>query len=180
MADADGVLLLHAVQRGDVAAVFACLARGARPTAVDDDGWSALHWAALRWYDGERSVPVMDALVRGGAVVGARSRLGTTPLHVAAFNKAGHLCRFLLSVGADVHALARDGCTPLHFSASAGSVDCIAQLLDAGADVHRLSASGKTPAELAEHHSPGAAALLREAARWCGLRRLALSSWCRA
>ena len=179
MADADDVLLLHAVQRGDLPEVTACLARGARPIAVDSDGWTALHWAALPLFDSDESAPFMRALVRGGAVVDARTLSGETPLHICAFNKGGHSCRFLLSVGADVHAVADRGCTPLHFSANAGSVDCIAQLLDAGADVHCLSASGETPAELAAHHAPGAAALLREAARWWGLRRLAVASWVR-
>ena len=171
------VALIRAVERGSLADVVACLAAGARAAAVDQDGWSALHSAAC----GEDPA-IAEVLLRAGAAVDGRTAAGHSPLHLAADNGRS-CCRVLLSAGADVNAATNDGMTSLHRAAWAGELDCAALLLAAGADARRRWFR-HTPADVAADRGHVAlATLLADAAgaqaRWVGLRRAALTAWCR-
>ena len=104
-----GNALIHAVQSGSLAAVVASLAAGAQLAAVDEHGWSALHYAAL--YEDSA---MAEALLRGG--VNARARCDASPLHFAAF-RSHRVCAVLLLAGADVDAVEVGGRTPLHLAA---------------------------------------------------------------
>ena len=153
--------LLAAVQRNDVDAVVACLAAGARLTAVTDFGESALHLAVH-----QGAVEMVSVLLRAGALVDARDLLDSTPLHWACKSRdAGCCCcRLLLSAGAPVNAADFRGFTPLAEAASHGSADCVAQLLSHGADVHAVDTQGYTPLHATAYcGSIPCAALLLEA-----------------
>jgi len=78
--DADGrTVLWHTAAEGRRRTVVELLRHGARPHATDADGYSALMEAARRGHD-----EVLAALVAAGADIDARSRLGNTPLLLAA------------------------------------------------------------------------------------------------
>ena len=138
-----------------------------------------MHYAAC-----QRNRAIAHELLRAGAAVDARTRGGTSPLHVAA--AVSHsCCQLLLLAGADANVLDIREWAPLHYAASSGLVDCAVLLLAAGADPRRKSAFGEAPADVAAVYGHAAAAsLLRDAAgaaaRWGGLRRAVLSTWCRA
>lgn len=63
---------------------------------VDSNGWTCLHWAALR---GE--IETAQFLIRNGACVNAQTNLGDTPLHLAASGDHETMARVLIQVGAD-------------------------------------------------------------------------------
>ena len=73
-----------AAQRGDLEAVRALLRDGADVNAAQNDGMSALHWAARN-----DDAPVFEVLLYAGANTESTTRLGGyTPLHLA--GRAGH------------------------------------------------------------------------------------------
>ena len=173
--DAMDAVLIAAVRYGDLGDVHRWLACGSNPNAVDVDfGASALTWAVC-----VDDVPKAAALVSAGASANARTRSGVTPLHHAATNPSGGCCRVLLEAGADVDAVNDDGWTALHAAACRGTIHCATLLVAAGARLGAVTASGKTPVDIAlALDKPAMVRLLAAAARWAGLRRLALVAWC--
>jgi len=77
-------------------------------TAVFVDGFTPLHWAALRSFR-----VVADLLLSNKADVNARDRRGRTPLHWAAAYNHVLMERLLLAHGAEVNVKDGDGLTPL-------------------------------------------------------------------
>ena len=170
--------MLGAAWRNDTAAVLACLL--ACSTQLTDDAdfvGTPLHWAA--YY---HNAAMADALIRAGAAVNARDRLsGRTPLHWAA-DRDGACCGTLLEAGAEVNATDFTSWTPLHVAAYAGAADTVGHMLVFGADAGARTRSGETPLQLAAgcHRSRAAATLAAHtaaAARWAGMRRVALTAW---
>ena len=171
--------LVIAVHRGDLAALARSLADGARPDATVS-GVSPLH-VAISFFDAGIAVAMAQALIAAGASVDARTCAGRAPLHwAAAAASSGACCEALLLAGASVNAVDGKGNTPLHDAARhGGAMDSAAQLLAAGADVGRRNSDGKTAAELAlSLGRDDLAVRIRDAARWAGLRRAALTAWC--
>lgn len=185
--------LVRASALGDLCAVDHLLEE-ADPDEADEDGWSALHAAAV--FD---RPDVVQRLLSAGATVDARSDGGFTPLLNAA-RASPPVLRALLAAGADPDARADIGWRPIdrlaehgnaaglrvlleatrqhvdvrdseHDStalmdaAEAGSLDCVELLLHAGADPS-LTSEGRTAADLALKHGHAALArILRSAAR---------------
>ena len=110
-------------------------------------GNTALHWA------GENSVGgVVDALLLGGADIGARNDDGKTPLHVANSYTGGgvDVVTAMLRAGADPNARDRYGIAPLHESAKwARDVTKIEALLAAGSGLEARTSWGATPLHFA-------------------------------
>ena len=164
----------------------ALIRAGAVVNARDRDGRTPLHWTQRSRSDGA----YCRALIEAGADVDAADADGFTPLHLAVASDAPKCAEQLLEAGADVEAADAHGWTPLHSAARYGSAECVDQLLRFGADVGARTPSGATPLHLAlysiavfnrpAHHI---AAMLRTHAaadaRWSGLRRAALTAWCR-
>ncbi len=90
--------LFAAVPFGDPAVVKALLAGGANINEKDNDGLTALHWAALT-----HRTEVARALIEAGANVNAVDRFGYTPLLYASTVDFGdaETARALLAAGAD-------------------------------------------------------------------------------
>jgi len=85
-------------------------------------------------------------LIDHGADVNAHSRMGRTPLGMAAScDGCSRVVRLLLSKGADPNYRDKGGMTPLWLAASAGDADSVRALLDAGAGVDTPSNDGTTP-----------------------------------
>jgi ankyrin repeat protein len=133
--DADGVsALLHARYRDNLAAVETLL--GANPPIDVFDA------AALG-----RSGRLREFLARDGALVGAFSADGFTPLHLAAFFGQAETTRLLIHAGADVNTVSRNDMKvqPLHSAAAARRDEVARLLIDAGADVNATQRHGYTP-----------------------------------
>ncbi len=77
--------LMTAAEAGDSAGARAAVAAGAEVNAADEDGWTALHLAALN----DRAAVVELLLAQPGVEVNARTKWKSTPLMVAA--SRGHL-----------------------------------------------------------------------------------------
>lgn len=131
-----------AIDHGDPALVGALEEAGADPgvgtpvatvTTVnlrDSEGWTPLH-------ERVESPPMIRSLLQAGAEVDARTRLGETPLHIAAGSvRNSAVITTLIQAGADVHARDRFRNTPLHKAAENGTPASVRALLQAGADPH--------------------------------------------
>ncbi|MGQ0734743.1 MAG: ankyrin repeat domain-containing protein [Acidobacteriota bacterium] len=130
-----------AARAGDRAAARERLSQGADVNAVQGDGLTALHWAAL---SGDSELATM--LIVAGANLRAQTRFGAyTPLHVASEAGRADLVRLLVRAGADIHAVTATGATALMLAAGAGDTASIATLVEAGADVNaKETARGHT------------------------------------
>ena len=82
----------------------------------------------------------------------ARSKDGTTPLHIAAANNsAAEAVSLLLKAGANANTRNRDGRTPLHLAAQGNPNPVVTELLlKAGADAKAKDTSGMRPIDYAE------------------------------
>ena len=120
-----------AAQRGDVEAVRSLLRDGADVNAAQNDGMSALHWAAQNDDDA-----VIEVLLYAGANTAATTRLGGyTALHLAGRAGNAEALDALLSGGVDADAVTTTGVTALHFAAAAGRTDAIETLIRHGASI---------------------------------------------
>jgi ankyrin repeat protein len=184
--------LVRAAHLGDAGAVSELLGSDADPCESDEDGWSALHAAAV-----SNSLEVVQLLIAAGAEVDARTKDGFTPLLnaadagpgvVGALLAAGadpmaqdtrnswrpldrfaeysnaEALRLLLHAGAEVNPkVGSSSGTALIDAAEAGSLECVQILLDAGADP-RAQIDGDTAHSLAMSHGHGKIAAVLAAA----------------
>ncbi|PUB17343.1 ankyrin repeat domain-containing protein [Yoonia sediminilitoris] len=111
--------------------VAGCLSTGASVNAVDRDGGTPLHLAAM----GTENPDVIKALIAVGADVNARDLAQRTPLHWAALiNDNPSVFVALIDAGADVNAQDVWGQTPLHeANVVSNNTAVIKVLTDAGA-----------------------------------------------
>lgn len=146
--------LVRAAARGDVDEAAELLRTGIDPDQADDDGWTALHAAAVF-----NHLQIVRDLLHAGADVEARDKGGFTPLLNAAQANVEVVNALLLDTGVEVDARDFSGGTALMDAAEAGSAACVALLLQAGADP-LLSCDGETAAMLAKKHGHHAVAEL--------------------
>jgi len=108
--------LMYATVCMDYRGLDLFLRKGANPNATNQEGASALLWAAT-------DLQKMRLLLRHGANVNVASAMGNTPLIVAAlqYGSAARL-RELLAHGADVNASNDDGMNAVIAAARAGDV----------------------------------------------------------
>jgi ankyrin repeat protein len=138
--------VMIAAKMGNAQGVRDFAAVGADLRAQSNEGFTALHWAAL----GERSSQdVIRALIEGGAPVDALSKEGSTPLMIAGLRGDPLRVKTLLKAGADAKAVTARGDTAAMAAANAGDSSSLALLLDAGADANAKNADGVGPIHLA-------------------------------
>lgn len=133
---------------------------GAKTCAQDEDGWTALHFAATKGH-----VELVELLVCSRADHAIKDNDGFTPLHEAARNNHGKVVKLLLNDNADVNvrvvnasdlrslfkvprlfAIAmKIGRSPLHWAAANGHAEVVEMLCEAQADVCCEDASLDTP-----------------------------------
>ena len=117
-----------AAERGDLEAVRTLLRQGADVNTAQNDGMTALHWAAAG-----NDVEMAKTLLYAGAAVQATTRLGGyNPLHLASRGGHAEVARLILEAGADPNTFTTTGVTAMHFAADA----------DAGAVIDQLAAHG--------------------------------------
>ena len=130
-ASASDSRVAEAARHQNKAAVRSLVAEHADVNAPEQDGATALHWAA-HWDD----LDIADLLIRAGANVNARNELGVTPLSLACENGSARMVDKLLQARANANLAPLNGETPLMTCARAGNVDAVSALLKHGADVN--------------------------------------------
>ena len=148
------------------------LAHGATPNArLGRQVWSRVLTENRNWTDPAGStafwraaqaddVDAMKLLVAGGADPNIPSKIGTTPLMMAAglgwsanYHQTSptrlQAIQYCLSLGADINAHDELGYTPLHGAAFIGDLKNIQYMVDHGAKTDVRTKAGDTPADMA-------------------------------
>ena len=141
----------------DIAGLHEFAERALSPTAVDENGWTDLHYVALL-----NRPDLVEALLDTGADVSAKGSDGWTPLHLAAEKNAAEASAALIAGGADMNAKGSDGWTPLHLAVWWNNApEAATALIAGGADMNAKNSNGRTPLHLAaEKNAPEAATAL--------------------
>ena len=133
--------LIRAAANGDVERVETLLNDGREVDAVDDDdGWTALHWAAR----GDHAYTVRLLAARGADIDAMGEVNGWTPLMHAIHTRAQSASRELIEYGADLEKRSHSGSTPLILAAGYGNTVIVRALLAHGADPYAEAGNGVT------------------------------------
>lgn len=112
---------------GDTKLLKRQLAQGAKVNALDENGFSPLHYAILSMSD-----PAVDLLLAAGADINRATRDGNTPLHLAVGQNNVLLTEKLLEAGAKLNVLNKKGESPLYLAVANNNL-LVRPLLRAGA-----------------------------------------------
>jgi uncharacterized protein len=123
--------LLDVAQSGDSAAAIALVDGNADVNAHQEDGTTALHWAA--YHD---DLALIRHLLKAGAKANVTNDYGSTPLAEAAERADPEALRLLLEAGADVESPNADGQTALMTVARTDIVEAAKVLVAHGAKVN--------------------------------------------
>ena len=115
--------------------------QGADIHQIDNDGGTALHYAARN-----AKSEIIEYLLSLGLKVNMVSNSGQTPL-MCACRDGGRLdnIKTLIKQGADIHQIDNDGWTALHYAARDAKSEIIEYLLSLGLKVNIVDNSGQTP-----------------------------------
>lgn len=134
----------------DLPCVVTLLNAGADVNTHDDNGATALHYAATR-HDSK----LVGLLLESGAALNARDSSGQLPLHWALRAGDDEAAQRFLSAGASPGAAVEGGALagklPLHLAAEYCDTSTVSAVLDAGAVVDGRDAVGNTALMLAAH-----------------------------
>ena len=165
--------LLEAAKSGKDSKVKRLIINGCSNKYVDEDGRSALHWAAEYGYikivyvllesgwnvdllDRKKQSPLHVAcdhhngniaacFISQGCKINNRDINGNTPLHRAIHTNLEIIACMLCNLGADVNAKNKSEWTPLHEAARVGNEYVAQKLIKFGADVNAISSCNSTP-----------------------------------
>lgn len=116
---------------------------GRKPSlsAVDKDGLTDLHWAAVL------NLPdLAETLIKGGVNVNRQDRsYGATPLHYANTKDGAETAKVLIAQGAGLERKDRFGKTPLHYAAHANAPRMAKLLITEGAGLDAGDRTRRTP-----------------------------------
>ncbi|KAF8390214.1 hypothetical protein HHK36_024737 [Tetracentron sinense] len=142
--------LIRASQAGDEAVVKLLVKTNIDLNATDAEGNSALHWC-LRTSScsSPKSLRIAWLLLKHGARVSQRNRLGLNALHFSAANGNFQALQILLLRDPDcVNATTEMKETPLFFAVKNDFMDCAQLLLRYGASSQVLNLRGQRPLDL--------------------------------
>ena len=117
--------IINAAISGDCASINELLQFGADPNAVDEDGGSALSWAA---YNG--NLQAVDMLPKHGSLVNLEDKDNETPLSYAASKEYVDIVKLLLDHGADFFVVNSKGRDVLGWAISKGHHATVKMLMD--------------------------------------------------
>ncbi len=129
-AEAETLGLIEAVKARDRVALRDLIAQEADVDAAQEDGTSALHWAA---HQGD--LESVRLLLRAGATPDLPNRYSVTPLMLACGRGDAAVVDVLLDAGANPDATLPEGETVLMTAARTGSVSVVRLLVARGADL---------------------------------------------
>jgi ankyrin repeat protein len=136
--------LMMASERGHDGIVLRLLAEQADADLKDDQGMSALHYAALEGKD-----KIVQILLDHGVLPDEIDDLERTALHLAAQGGYEEAVRHLLPKVSDLDARDVDGSTALYHAAAANCLSIVKLLVGRGADINQASRVGRTPFHVA-------------------------------
>lgn len=141
--------LMRAVQKNDVAAVRALIAKGTDVDALESNGDAPLVMAAYLGHDA-----IVELLLEAGADVAAVDPgMKATALHAAAYAGRTGAARLLIAHGIDIDRQGPvNGYTALHDAIWQNHVETAKAIIEAGADLSRRSHDGETPLAFARSH----------------------------
>jgi uncharacterized protein len=126
-----GGALFDAVRNDDSAAVATLVSQRVDVNAREEDGATALAWAATRC-----NIGIATLLLNAGAKPNLTNEQGIGPLYLAMTNGSTALAQLLLEKGADPNVAREDGETALMTATRMGQTDVMKLLIDRGADVN--------------------------------------------
>jgi ankyrin repeat protein len=127
ISDAD-MELIEAARNGDSESVARLVMESVDVNFAEQDGTTALHWAAHR-----NDMGIADLLLVAEADVDVSNDYGVSPVYLACTNRSGEMVRKLLDAGADPNATLWNGESVLMNCARTGAADAIAALIEKGA-----------------------------------------------
>lgn len=165
--------LFYAADNGRTGSTKSLLAAGADIDAQDEDGWTAVSRACLRYVTRDiRSSEAAMFLIGEGANVNLATKYGETPLMYAAkyAERGVGIIPALIEVGADLNAQDRLGRTALSWAVLNQQPRAFELLIGYGADWRMKDFEGKTVFDLAvDWGFPGGVEALRKAVSEGGL-----------
>jgi ankyrin repeat protein len=112
---------------------------GSKVNTANDFGATPLMWCA-------GDLAKVRYLLSKGASVTARSKVGRTPLSIAAaYDGSVEIARLMIEKGADVKAVDESGASVLEIAASVNNLEVARLLVAKGADVNNTDKDGFTP-----------------------------------
>ena len=126
-----GEELIEAAKQRNAEAVVTLLEKEIDTNATQQDGATALHWAA-HWNEFDTAKLLLEA----GARPNVTNQYGVTPLLLACADADLEMIKLLLEAGANPNAALPTGETPLMAATRTNKLEAVKTLLDAGAYVH--------------------------------------------
>jgi len=138
-------LLLTACKNGQKGVVMAFLKKdGINVNAVDEIGFSPLHYACKRGYR-----DIIKLLLDKDADVNLISNESITPLHMAVTSGNKEVVKLLTDAGSDINATDKAGKTPLIYAVEARKAECARYLIELGADTSVMDNQNHTALDYA-------------------------------
>lgn len=147
-AHAENSQLKDAIVKGDLVAAKKQITRANMNDALDSNGLTPLHLAALYGHK-----KIAKKLLGLGARVNATDAVGTTPLFQAAGNGHVNVLVLLKKYGANLNAKDATGKTALHYTALGNKLEAAKYLVSIGANKNIKDNDGKTPLDYARGKS---------------------------
>jgi Zn-dependent protease with chaperone function len=140
-----GDKLLGAASEADLELVQSLLDAGVNPNAADEEGWTALMWAAQL-----NETAIGSSLIDAGAQLDSvEQSYEETALTIALYNESIEMVALLLEEGANPNLQDSTGWTPLMTAARNGDMEAAELLLKAGADPMKVDETGFTAEDYA-------------------------------
>ena len=119
--------VLEAARSGTAAEVEESIHLGADLCGTDQQGMTALHFAASRG-----NLATIEVLLQFGAPLNVQDNAGMSPLHSAVIHDREKVAVRLIAAGSTVDVADLRGYTPLHLAASTGPLGLVQLLVEVG------------------------------------------------